>query len=156
MNIKADTRIKLNIVNLSKSTTMYAKGLQPFVYSVNKFKANGTGWQRGGENVKFHANESVSRFNKMNLDAEWISDGTPNVQQEKYRKLHTLSFEYKFSSNFDIVYFAHFIPYTYKDLMHYICKKACDPELERIMRVDYICNSLGQVPVYGLTITNNI
>jgi hypothetical protein len=24
------------------------------------------------------------------------------------------------------------------------------------MRLDYICNSLGQAPVYGLTITNDI
>jgi hypothetical protein len=24
------------------------------------------------------------------------------------------------------------------------------------MRIDYICNTLGKVPMYGLTITNNI
>lgn len=156
MNIKADTRIKLNIVNLSKSTPLYAKGLQPFVYSVNKNKAAGTGWKRGGENVKFFANESVSRFNKMTLDAEWLGDGTPGMQGDQYRKLHTLSFEYRFESNFDIVFFAHFIPYTYRDLVHYLCKLGQDSELQRIMRVDYLCKSLGQVPVYGLTITNNI
>jgi len=156
MNIKAETKIKLNIVNLSKSTSMYSKGLQPFVYSVNQQKATATGWKRGGENIRFFANDGVSRYNKMTLDAEWLSDGTPNVQQYQYRKLNTLSFEYKFESNFDIVFFAHFIPYTHKDLMHFICKQASNPELERIMRVDYICNSLGQVPVYGLTITNDI
>jgi hypothetical protein len=156
MNIKAGTRVRLNIVNLSKSSHLYAKGMQPFVYSLNRFRNKGIGWTRGGENIRFYANENVSRYNKVTMDAEWLDDGTPNIQPDSLRKLHTLHFDYRFKSNFDVVFFAHFIPYTYRDLVHYLCKLRNAPEVSQIMRVDYLCNSLGKAPVYGLTITNDI
>lgn len=156
MNIKADTRIKLNIVNLSKSNNLYSKGMQPFVYSVNQNKSKGTEWVRGGENIRFFSNDNVSRYNKVTMDADWLNDGTPCIQGDQLKKLNTLSFEYKFDSDFDIVYFAHFVPYTYTDLIQFLCQQAANLELAKIMRVDYICNSLGQVPVYGLTITGDI
>jgi hypothetical protein len=70
--------------------------------------------------------------------------------------MHTLQFDYRFEANYDIVFFAHFVPYTYQDLIHYLCKLECDAEVKKIMRVDYLCNSLGQAPVYGLTITNDL
>ena len=47
MNIKAGTIIKINICNLSKPNNLYAKGMKPFVYSMNKFKSDGIGWRRG-------------------------------------------------------------------------------------------------------------
>jgi hypothetical protein len=90
MNIKADTKVRLNIVNLSKPNSLYAKGMQPFVYSMHRHKTKGIGWHRGGENIHFFSNNNVNRFNKMTLDAEWLSDGTPNIQGDQFKKLHTL------------------------------------------------------------------
>ena len=48
MNIRADTVMRINICNLSKPNSLYAKGMKPFVYSINKKKATGQGWHRGG------------------------------------------------------------------------------------------------------------
>jgi len=36
--------------------------------------------------------------------------------------LSTFTFEYKFKYDFDVVYFAHFQPYTYNDFANYMCK----------------------------------
>ena len=70
--------------------------------------------------------------------------------------MSTLSFCYEFKYDYDVVYFTHFAPYTYSDVFRYLCKLDIDENLKKFMRIDYICNSLGKVPMYGLTITNNI
>jgi len=75
---------------------------------------------------------------------------------DAYKKLNSLQFEYKFEYDNDIVFFAHFMPYTYTDLINYLCTLQADEKLKNLMRVDYICNTLGKTPMYGLTITNNI
>ena len=67
-----------------------------------------------------------------------------------------MTFEYRFESDYDTVFFAHFQPYTYTDLINYLCTLYANPKNSNIMRLDHICNSLGTTPMYGLTITNNI
>lgn len=92
------------------------------------------------------------------LDIKWFNED-PNAEvqaPDSFRSLRTLTFEYKFEFDFDIVFFAHYIPYTYSDLCNYLCKLECNIELQDKMRIDYICNSLGRLPVYGLTITSKI
>ena len=42
MNIQQGTTMKINICNLSKPNGLYAKGMKPFVYSVNRNKADPT------------------------------------------------------------------------------------------------------------------
>jgi len=61
MNIKAETRTKLNLVNLSKPDSLYSKGMKPFVYSMKKKEATGVGWHRGGEHISYFANGHAIR-----------------------------------------------------------------------------------------------
>ena len=108
MNIRADTLIRLNICNLSKPNGLYAKGMKPFVYSTNKFNATGTGWHRGGESVSYFVNGHQARYSKKTLDAHWVGDGSDPVGKDSFKRLHSLQFDYRFESDYDIVYFAHF------------------------------------------------
>ena len=156
MNVKADTVMKINICNLSKPNGLYAKGMKPFVYSMNKNKTKGTGWHRGGESVRYFSNGNTARFTKQTLDAFWLSDGTVPKGGDNFKTLHTLSFKYRFESDYDIVFFAHFAPYTYTDLVNYIANLQANESLKDRMRVDHICNTLGGMPMYGLTITEDI
>ena len=64
--------------------------------------------------------------------------------------------EYTFEYDYDIVFFAHFVPFTYTDQINYLANLHADDKLKDRMRVDYICNSLGKMPLYGLTLTSNI
>ena len=108
MNIRKDTFIRINICNLSKPNGLYNKGMKPFVYSTNKCKQTGVGWHRGGENVAYFSNGNTARYSKKTLDAHWMSDGTVPVGKDNYKPLHSLSFDYRFESDYDVVFFAHF------------------------------------------------
>ena len=156
MNIYAETTVRFNICNFSKASNLYSKGMKPFVYSVNKAKKTGEGWHRGGKHVRYYANGNAQRFAKKQLDAHWISDGTVPVGHDQFKKLHTLQFDYKFDSEYDIVFFAHFQPYTYTDMVNFLTQLEVKNELKDRFRLDYLCDSLGKVPLYGLTITNDI
>ena len=115
MNIKAGTTARINICNLSKPNGLYSKGMKPFIYSCNKKRDQGVGWHRAGDHVKYFQNGSTARFTKQTLDAHWVGDGSVPKDGDKFKALHSLSWEYKFESDFDIVFFAHFVPYTYTD-----------------------------------------
>ena len=131
--------------------------MMPFVYSVKKKVATGVGWHRGGEHVRYFFDDKAARCNKKTLDAAWIAndEGARISDAEgKFKKLMTLSFEYHYAYEGDIVFFAHFQPYTYTDMINFLCQLDCDEKLKEIMRIDYICDSLGKTPLYGLTITN--
>jgi hypothetical protein len=70
--------------------------------------------------------------------------------------MSTLTISYEFKYDNDIVFFTHFAPYSYSDVFRYLCKLETNEATKNFMRIDHICNSLGKVPMYGLTITNNI
>ena len=70
--------------------------------------------------------------------------------------MRTLSFEYKFSYDFDNVFFAHYMPYTFTDQINYLANLKADENLKDKLRIDHLANSLGGLPLYGLTITGNI
>lgn len=42
--------------------------------------------------------------------------------EDKFKKTSTLSFSYEFKYDNDIVFFAHFAPYSYSDVFRYLCK----------------------------------
>ena len=67
-----------------------------------------------------------------------------------------MTFEYKFLYDYDVVFFAPFVPYTYTDLIHHLARLEASPAYEDKLRIDYLYNSLGKLPVYGLTITSKI
>jgi hypothetical protein len=46
-------RIKFNILNLAKTTSLYQVGMKPCIWSRRKFEKDGTGWFRGGENITY-------------------------------------------------------------------------------------------------------
>lgn len=50
---RAAKRIKIRIVNLSKSESLYKKGMKPAVFSYQRLKRDKTGWERRGEKVQY-------------------------------------------------------------------------------------------------------
>ena len=108
MNVYSQSTVRFNICNLTKPNNLYGKGMRPFVYSVNKAKETGLGWHRGGANVKYFSNGHAARASKKTLDAHWLTDGSVPVASDSFKPLHTLRFDYKFESDYDVVFFAHF------------------------------------------------
>ena len=40
--------------------------------------------------------------------------------------------------------------------MNFLYQLECNKAYDDKLRIDYICDTIGQTPMYGLTITNNI
>ncbi|KAL4449621.1 hypothetical protein ABPG74_007444 [Tetrahymena malaccensis] len=66
LNIKKNTKVKFNIVNLYKERSLYEKGLRPVVFSQKAFEQKGEKWHRDCENIQYARNE-FKRINFSNM-----------------------------------------------------------------------------------------
>lgn len=124
--------------------------MRPCVYSHQKYKRSLQAWHRGGFDVCYKKNRRARQKVKQGrLDEE------PELPA-KIRALYQLSFSYVFEHDDDVVYFAHFYPYTFNNLQTKIRDHADNQKLKSIMRIDTLCSTLANNPVYCYTITNNI
>ena len=144
------------MLNLMKDDSLYSQGMQPFVYSRKRhLEGDGVQWHREGFNIEYYYNDLTTRTSGKTLDMAFDPRYVENMK-DKFKKTSTLSFSYEFQYDNDIVFFAHFAPYSYSDVFRYMCKLEANEDLRKIMRIDHICNSLGKIPMYGMTITNNL
>ena len=79
--------IRFNIINFSKSDSLYNYGMKVLVFSDMENKTNGTGWFRAGKHIQYYAN-GIKR-GKLN------------------KSYYTLTFTYQFPHRGDTVYFAY-------------------------------------------------
>jgi hypothetical protein len=144
------------MLNLMKDNSLYSDGMQPFVYSRKRhYEGDGVQWHREGFNIDYFINDKTIRTSGKTLDMTF-DPRYVGTTKDNFKKTNTLTFCYEFKYDNDVVFFTHFAPYSYSDVFRYLCKLKSNEKLQEIMRIDHICNSLGKVPMYGLTITNNI
>lgn len=114
------------------------------------------GWHRNGFNISYKRNSS----RKTSVITKAIDEiKNEDLKSELYKRikvLHTLTFSYTFGYDNDIVYFAHFTPYTFTDWEKYLARITSQNEYKKYLRVDILCKSLSNNPWYMLTITNKI
>lgn len=92
--------VKFNILNLSKSDSLYNYGMKVLCYSKTENQESGKEWFREGTDISYYKNN----FKKEN----W---------QGFAKSYYTFSFTYNFKYSDDTVYFAYSMPYTYSDLL---------------------------------------
>ena len=51
------TKLSLNVLNLSKTTSLYQQGMKPWIWSKRKKDEEGTGWILGGEQITYRQND---------------------------------------------------------------------------------------------------
>ena len=124
-------RIKFNILNLAKTTSLYQVGMKPCIWSKRKFETEGTGWFRGGEDITYQQNDIPRERNEVNKKtSRQINDNNDTEFLQNYNgygegvdQYYTLSFKYEFAPNQDDeLWFAHAIPSTYSDLQKNLLK----------------------------------
>jgi hypothetical protein len=54
-------KIKFNILNLGKTSSLYQEGMIPCIWSKRKYEQTGTGWFRGGSDISYTKND-IPRF----------------------------------------------------------------------------------------------
>ena len=61
-------KVKFNILNLSKPTSLYNKGMKVLIYSRKKYEHEQMGWHRGCTNISY----SKNNYRKVNLQTWWL------------------------------------------------------------------------------------
>uniref|UniRef100_A0A8D2LTZ3 Cytosolic carboxypeptidase 2 n=1 Tax=Varanus komodoensis TaxID=61221 RepID=A0A8D2LTZ3_VARKO len=130
-NTRKNVTYRFSIVNLMKAKSLYSMGMKPLLYSEMDAQFHGIGWRREGSDIKYY---------KYNTE-----DG-----QTLYCLTWTICFPY----SHDTCYFAHFYPYTYSDLQHYLFSLVNNPLHSLYFKIRPLCSSLAGNTVYLLTITN--
>ncbi|KAJ6665588.1 hypothetical protein lerEdw1_003431 [Lerista edwardsae] len=130
-NTRKEVTYRFTIVNLMKSKSLYRMGMKPLLYSQKDAQLHGIGWRREGRDIRYY---------KYNT--------------EEGQTLYCLTWTVCFPYSHDTCYFAHFYPYTYSDLQHYLVTLVKDPHRSQYFKLRSLCNSLAGNPVYLLTITN--
>ena len=93
--------VSISIVNFTKSGSPFGRGMKPSVFSLVRSKVYGTGWTRGGYDVRYLKNT--------------LPRGSKGIAT-----YYTLAFSYAFQFDDDTVYFAYSEPYTYSRLQHFL------------------------------------
>lgn len=127
--VNSKKTVKFNLLNFTKTDSLYNKGMQIFVYSEKKKELEGTEWYHSGREISY----------------------VPNNISRNSRTFYSLIFTFDFPYDADIVSFAYCYPYTYKDL-------GKDLDLLQISHKDImkrktLCMSLNEKPCEVLTIT---
>ena len=117
--------ITLNILNFTKSESLYRQGMKPVVLSQTQKR----GWRRTEGEVKY---------------------GISKLTSVASRVFYTLSFTYKFPPQGDKVYFAYSVPYTYSRLHAFLGSLSPTQYVTR----EVLCKTLSGIDVPLLTITN--
>ncbi|KAL0226593.1 hypothetical protein P9112_013917 [Eukaryota sp. TZLM1-RC] len=132
-NLIPNQTYKLNIINFTKTDSLYNKGMLPLVYSLCKSKYEEVGWFRGGGDVAYHVN---------------------NIKRKNNSWHYTLSFTISTSYAHDTLYIAHCFPYTYTYLRHYLRDLEVCPQRRQRFRKRVLCKTLAGNNCYMLTITS--
>ncbi|XP_044311117.1 cytosolic carboxypeptidase 3 [Varanus komodoensis] len=131
-NTQAGIPYRFTIVNFTKPTSLYNRGMRPLLYSEAEAKIHKVGWQRTGDGIKYYKN---------------------NLSQDG-RQCFSLTWTFQFPHDRDTCYFAHCYPYTYSNLQDYLSDIAGDPKRSKFCKIRILCHSLARNIVYVLTITN--
>uniref|UniRef100_A0A8D0L461 AGBL carboxypeptidase 3 n=1 Tax=Sphenodon punctatus TaxID=8508 RepID=A0A8D0L461_SPHPU len=131
-NTQTGMPYRFTIVNFTKPTSLYNRGMRPLLYSEAEAKIHKVGWQRTGNEIKYYKN---------------------NLSQDGHQYF-SLTWTFQFPHDKDTCYFAHCYPYTYTNLQEYLAAISRDPEQSKFCKIRILCHTLARNLVYVLTITS--
>uniref|UniRef100_A0A8D0G665 Cytosolic carboxypeptidase 2 n=1 Tax=Sphenodon punctatus TaxID=8508 RepID=A0A8D0G665_SPHPU len=130
-NTRKAVTYRFTIVNLMKAKSLYNMGMKPLLYSQRDAETDGVGWRREGGDIRYY-----------------------RCSPEEGQALYCFTWTVRFPHNHDTCFFAHFYPYTYSDLQHYLMTVVNDPVRSQYCKLRALCKSLAGNTVYLLTITS--
>lgn len=99
-NPPKNTPIKINIVNMRKTDSLFNYGMMPCLYSLQEERRSKKGWLREGRNIKYYKND--------------------HKIENSRRYYYTLTFTVSTPYENDVLRIAQSYPYTYTDLNKYL------------------------------------
>ncbi len=98
-NTKKNKKVNFSIMNLLRKKSKYENGIKIWYYSQKENIEKKTGWHHTNEEVKYYRNYLF------------------RIMKGQRQYYYTLSFDFTFKYDNDIIFFANCIPFTYTDLM---------------------------------------
>ncbi|KAH9588386.1 Cytosolic carboxypeptidase 2, variant 2 [Schistosoma haematobium] len=148
-NTENNNNYRFTIVNFYKSTSLFAQGMRPLMYSEKMAKLTGIGWRRVGSDINYYQTKyTESTDSKPQFKNKPQKDDTSKLHQT-----YSLTWKFEFPYPNDIVYFAACYPYTYTQLQEYLNKLTLNSSIKRICQQATLCYTLASNPVPLLTIT---
>lgn len=133
--------IRINIVNFTKGNSLFYYGMKPSIWSLNANKKNQVGWIQGGQNVDYDISPYHEEINKMN--------------PHKPKSYYCMSFDYKFETGNDDVYFSYTVPYSYSQLLSHLrqVKELAESQNSKLVTFSSIGKSNGgfDIPLIKIT-----
>uniref|UniRef100_A0A1I8A8D1 Pepdidase_M14_N domain-containing protein n=1 Tax=Steinernema glaseri TaxID=37863 RepID=A0A1I8A8D1_9BILA len=134
-NNEADQIYTFDIINCSKGSSMFSRGMQPVIFSVGQYMETKRGWARGGRNICYFRNRYISNREvkttpkKAPKGRKMSQSGSPKPQkpqepqeptktERQVEQCHhyTLRFQLAFQKQGDVTYIAYHYPFTYSRL----------------------------------------
>lgn len=124
-------------MNFTKIDSLFNYGMKVSIYSQKQAESqtNPLGWHKGGDRISYYAN---------------------GIRKDVYyngKSYYSLSFDYKFMHDNDVVYFAYSFPYTYQDVQHDLLEIESDPKRRALMSRKILCKTIAGLDCEILTIT---
>ena len=130
---------KFNVLNFTKSDSLYQQGMRIAVFSIKKsilakdgkLSAIFSDWHNAGDNINYDVSKLYSEnASKSKLLYYRLIAGSQT------KVFYSLSFEYTFEYANDLTYFAYSIPYKYSDLLNLLSelKNNCKDNSEILLR----------------------
>ena len=135
-NTRAKAKTRFNILNYSKPDSLFNYGMKVSIYSEKKADKKSVGWHKGCEDIRYYANS-------IRKDITYYS-----------KCFYTATFVYTFEYDFDTVYFAYSIPYTYSDLRNDLAYIETDPGRSQHVQKKTLCKTLSGENCEILTVTS--
>ena len=126
-NTRKGKKVNFNIINMLRKNCLYQRGLKIMTYSTKEAQKENIGWHSDCSNIMYYPN-NLYVYNSMT---------------ERKRLLHSLTFDYEFKYDNDIVYFANSLPYFYSTLMNQLSKYELDEEKYPFFHRKTLCSTLG-------------
>ena len=126
-NTKKGRKVNFNIINMLRKKCIYNHGLKIMTYSTMEAAKENIGWHRDCFNSIYYVNNLY----------------VYNTNNDKKRNLHSLSFDYEFKYDNDIVYFANSLPYFYSSLMKELNHYELDEEKYPYFHRKTLATTLG-------------
>jgi len=167
-NTRQNAKVKFNIKNIIKYPHFYQKGMKPLVFSEKDNKNIYATWTYHVDNVIL----TKSYLHKLHDSFDVYLNGNEEQSNVQPDICYDLSFTHMFKHEGDKVYFAYNRPYSFIRLNNFLehiesqftsYKKSTPWILPEILinkdtlyyKREILCHSLGGLPVYCITITNN-
>ncbi|KAK0424500.1 hypothetical protein QR680_008696 [Steinernema hermaphroditum] len=160
-NNEAGKMYTFDIINCSKATSMFSKGMQPVVFSAAQYKECKQGWIRDGANICYYRNRYISYrpgIPKKALKGKRKEGEEGYMESMELCHHYTLRFQLIFRKSADITYIAYHYPFTYSRLRatleSVISRNVDRPAFSGVyIRCDKVTTTLSQNLVPVVTIT---